>query len=176
MNADTPALLLRRPTHWLIRHAAMAVALVALADWLFYDAVFPGLSLAVFFAACGLVAMIANPLRARGLSRIAASAAFALALLAIVENLSALSFFVAASATLLFTIIMVSTGALVWSPATTARGFASFCRRLLACRRYHAGAKAVFAQTWRALAHRCARGLDSARSVYHCVRNALRLG
>ncbi len=114
MRDDVRSISLRPPTRWLVRHAAMAAALVALGDWLFYDAVFPGLSLALFLAACGFAAMIANPVRARGLLRFGALAAFALAVLAIVEDLSWVSFFLASGAALLFVLIMVSGDVSVW--------------------------------------------------------------
>ncbi|MGD9544300.1 MAG: DUF4153 domain-containing protein [Methylocystis sp.] len=114
MSDEAHCLSLRPPTRWLIRHAAIAAALVALGDWLFYDAVTPGLSLALFLAACGLAAMIANPVRARGPLRLVALSAFALAGLAIVEDLSWVSFFLASGATLLFALIMVSGDVSAW--------------------------------------------------------------
>jgi hypothetical protein len=101
---------LRPPMRWLTWHAAMAVMLVAFADWLLFREVFPGLSLAIFLAACGLVAIFANPVRASHLARLGASGAFALGILAIVEDLSWLSFFVALGATMAFAVGMGSEG------------------------------------------------------------------
>ena len=101
-------------TRWLLRHAAMAAALVPLADWLFYQAVFPGLSFAVFLAACGFVAVVANPVRARGSRLMGASAALVLGVLAVVEYLSWLSFLVALAASLFFALTIVSGNLYSW--------------------------------------------------------------
>jgi hypothetical protein len=98
---------LTSPTRWLLRHLAMAAALAGLGDWLLYRSGFPGLSLAAFLAACGLVAILANPVRAGKPLRIVVSVAFAMGLLTVVEELSWLSFFVATGATVLFALAMI---------------------------------------------------------------------
>jgi hypothetical protein len=107
MTTESLSLSLSLPARWILRRYAMVAALVALADFLLFDAAPFGLSLALAFAACGLLATAANPVRARTRLRIAASAVFILALLALVEDISVLSFMVAALATLLFALTMV---------------------------------------------------------------------
>lgn len=108
MNAEAVSPDFSAPTRWMLRHFAMAAALVALADFLFYEASIPGLSIAIYFAACGLVAVVANPVRARRPLLLTASAAFALGVLAVVEDLSWLSLFLALTAMLLFALTTAS--------------------------------------------------------------------
>lgn len=104
----------RAPMQWLVRKLALAAATVVLADWLFFNRFGLGLSLALFLGASGLLAIIANPVRANMRFRIAAAAAFILALLAVVENVSWLSFLVATAAMLLFSQVTTSGGITVW--------------------------------------------------------------
>lgn len=103
----------RSPMQWLARRLAIVAAAVASADWLFFDPFPLGLSLALFLGAGGLATVFSNPVRADLRLRIAAAAAFTLALLAIVEDVSILSVLVAVGATLLFAQVMTF-GAGVW--------------------------------------------------------------
>lgn len=104
----------RAPMQWLARRFVLTAAAAALADWLFFDRFGLGVSLAIFLGASGLLAIVANPVRANIRLRIVAAAAFVLALLAVVENVSWLSFLVATGATLLFAQVMTSGGISVW--------------------------------------------------------------
>lgn len=84
----TPA---RGAIGWMVRRLALVLAGAALADWLFFNSVPVGLSLPLFFLACGALVLAANPVRAGRRERIMAAAAFALALAVLVEDVSRLS-------------------------------------------------------------------------------------
>ncbi|WP_371441468.1 DUF4153 domain-containing protein, partial [Methylosinus sp. R-45379] len=104
----------RPPMQWLALRLSLAAAAAALADWLFVDRAAVGLSLALFLGAIGLLTIVANPVRANMRLRSVAAAAFILALLAIMEDISWLSFLVATAATLMFAQVMTFGGGGVW--------------------------------------------------------------
>ncbi|TDX66470.1 uncharacterized protein DUF4173 [Methylosinus sp. sav-2] len=104
----------RPPMQWLALRLSLAAAAAALADWLFVDRAAVGLSLALFLGAIGLLTIVANPVRANMRLRSVAAAAFILALLAIMEDISWLSFLVATGATLMFAQVMTFGGGGVW--------------------------------------------------------------
>lgn len=108
------SLSLRPPMLWLAGRLFFAAAAAALADWLFFDRFGLGLSYALFLIAIGLLAIVANPVRANMGLRIATATAFILALLAVVEDASWLSLLVATGATLLFAQVMIFGGGSVW--------------------------------------------------------------
>jgi hypothetical protein len=104
----TPARPLRTPL-------ISAVACTALADWLFYgwDV---GISLALFLGMLGIVAVAVASNRPGVTLRIQLlmGAAFVIGLLALVENVSALSVFVSGLATALFVIVVTGREASSW--------------------------------------------------------------
>jgi hypothetical protein len=108
MTIEAHSLARSASTPWLVNRLALAAGAAALADWLFYNAYPLGVSVAIFLGSCGLLAVSANPVRARSRLRIGASIALFLALLAVVEDVSWLSFLVASGATSVFALVMVS--------------------------------------------------------------------
>jgi len=113
IESATPGV--RLPTRWLALRLLLAVAIAALADQLFFDfPAAPGLSLAIFVAVCGLSALVANPVRAKLSDRLVASCAYALALTALIEDVSWLSCLIAAIATPLFALVMITGDARDW--------------------------------------------------------------
>lgn len=102
------------PMQWLARRLSLAAAAAALADWLFFDRAGVGLSIALFLGAIGLATIVANPIRANMRLRTAAAAAFILALLAIMENVSWLSLLLVTGATLMFAQVMTFGDRGVW--------------------------------------------------------------
>jgi hypothetical protein len=114
MTIEAHSLARSASTPWLVNRLALAAGAAALADWLFYNAYPLGLSVAIFLGSCGLLAVFVNPVRARSRLRIGASIALLLALLAVVEDVSWLSFLVASGATLLFALVMVSGDFSAW--------------------------------------------------------------
>lgn len=90
-----------------------AASCIALADWLFYD--WPiGISLASFFAVLGVVAVAANGARATRFVQMLMAAVFVAGLLALIEEVNALSVTVGATATALFVIVMTTGEATSW--------------------------------------------------------------
>lgn len=99
---DTPT----APTaHCTIWRFAAAAACAMLADWLFFGW-HVGLSLAIFLAVIGLLAIVGRPSQAPWRVQILASGAFLVALLAIIEEVNPLSVCLGISATALFAIVM----------------------------------------------------------------------
>ena len=88
----------KRPAGWLTIQLAAAAALVALADFLFYDRRL-GISLALFLAALALISACLNPLRAEAARRWHAAILIAAGLLPIVEDINWLSVTIALLAT-----------------------------------------------------------------------------
>jgi hypothetical protein len=90
-----------------------AALCVALADWLFYG--WPiGISLALFLGALGVIAVASNRASAPRQLQIVMAAIFAAGLLAVVEQVNALSITVAALATALFVIVTTAREATFW--------------------------------------------------------------
>lgn len=104
----------RTPIQWLACRLSLAAMAAALADWLFFDRAGVGLSLSLFLGAVGLLTILVNPTRANRRLRIAAVAAFVLALLAILENVSWLSILLVIGATLMFAQVMTFGDRDVW--------------------------------------------------------------
>lgn len=102
------------PARPLLLPLAAALACVALADWLFWDWQTIGVSLALFLAALGLVAVSINGARAPKNTQIVMGTAFVIGLLAVVEDCSDLSRTVAELATALFVIVMTAPEASSW--------------------------------------------------------------
>lgn len=100
---------------WLLRRAALAAACVALADWLFVLHT-PGLSLALFLGALGIVAAVANPIRAHARIVSCATAMFGLGLLVVIEDLNLLSFGFALLGTGLFASLLSTPQPEDWRP------------------------------------------------------------
>jgi hypothetical protein len=96
------------PARPLLMPLVSATACVALADWLFYGWQV-GISLALFFAIFGGVAVAANGVRTTHFVQMLMAAAFVAGLLALIEDVNALSVTVGATATALV-IIVVTTG------------------------------------------------------------------
>jgi hypothetical protein len=90
-----------------------AVACVALADWLFYgwDV---GISLALFLGVLGVVAVAGHRPGVTPPVQLLMGAAFVIGLLALVENVSALSVFIGGLATALFVIVITGREASSW--------------------------------------------------------------
>lgn len=99
-NMNSAAILSARanPARWLWIRLAFALALAALADWLFFDRRL-GLSWPLFLALLVSVALFANPLRAKERTKYVAFGLFALTLAALVEEVSALSLSLSLAAT-----------------------------------------------------------------------------
>jgi Domain of unknown function (DUF4173) len=96
------------PARPLLMPLVSATACVALADWLFYGWQV-GISLALFFAIFGGVAVAANGVRTTHFVQMLMAAAFVAGLLALIEDVNALSVTVGVTATALV-IIVVTTG------------------------------------------------------------------
>lgn len=94
-----------RATRWLATRLGLAAGLVLLADFLFYGH-WLGISLAYFLAALAIASLWANPIRAGAGRRILALAVLGAGLLAIAEEVSLLSSFVAILCTAAFAVIL----------------------------------------------------------------------
>jgi Domain of unknown function (DUF4173) len=95
------------PSHPLMLPLAAAIACAALADWLFLG--WPvGISLALFFAVIGGVAVAINGVRAQRHLQIIMTSVFVAGLLALVEEVSTLSVILSALATASFVIVMTA--------------------------------------------------------------------
>ncbi|QGM46522.1 DUF4153 domain-containing protein [Methylocystis heyeri] len=114
MTIEAPSLARRTPARWFVNRLMLATGAAALADWLFYNAYPLGVSVAIFLGSCAVLAIGTNPVRAHPRLRIGASIALLLALLAVVEEVSWLSFLVASGATSLFALMMVSGDFAAW--------------------------------------------------------------
>jgi uncharacterized protein DUF4153 len=90
-----------------------AAACVALADWLFYGWQI-GISLALFLAVLGVVAVASNRGRATRNNQIAMSTLFVAGLLPLIEDVNILSVIVSALATALFVIVITTCETLSW--------------------------------------------------------------
>lgn len=114
LEPDVPGLKpVRRAAGWLTIPLAAAAALVALADFLFYDRRL-GISLALFLAALALVSACLNPLRAQASRRGHAAILIAAGLLPIVEDINWLSVTIALLATAASVRILVEARPLSW--------------------------------------------------------------
>src|SRR3982751_287571 len=90
-----------------------AIACVALADWLFYGWQI-GVSLALFFAVVGMVAVAGNRVVAARRRRIVMAAIFIAGLLALIEDVNMLSAIVSALATATFVIVIAAPETSSW--------------------------------------------------------------
>jgi hypothetical protein len=90
-----------------------AIACVALADWLFYGWEV-GISLALFFAVLGVVAVAGNGVYAARERQIVMAAMFAAGLLALIEDVNILSVIVGALATALLVIVITARETSSW--------------------------------------------------------------
>jgi hypothetical protein len=95
------------PVRPLLMPLLSAAACVALADWLFYDRQV-GISLALFFAVLGAVAVPANGARAIPTLQAVMAAIFVAGLLALIEDVNTLSVIVSALATALSVIVVTA--------------------------------------------------------------------
>jgi hypothetical protein len=84
-----------------------AAACVALADWLFYGQQV-GISLALFFAVLGVIAVAGNRVRAPRFVQMLMATIFVVGLLALIEDFNILSVIVSALATALFVIVVAA--------------------------------------------------------------------
>ncbi|HYA80162.1 MAG TPA: DUF4173 domain-containing protein, partial [Methylocystis sp.] len=91
----------------------LAAALAGFADFLFCWRM-PGLSLALFLGALGLVSLAVNPRRASRQTMLAALAFLAVNLLAIVEEVNALSFILSVLGTIVFVLVVAAPDATRW--------------------------------------------------------------
>jgi hypothetical protein len=95
------------PMRPLLMPLVSAAVCIALADWLFYG--WPiGVSLALFFAVLGVVAVAGNGVHAAYKRRIVVAVAFVAGLLALVEEVSILSVIVSGLATALFALVITT--------------------------------------------------------------------
>jgi len=107
---------------------ACAVLCVALADWLFFGWRV-GVSLPLFLAALGIVALASTPLRAPPPIQAAATIIFAAILAALVEDISILSVIIGVVGTALFVVVMTAPAPRSWprslleAIATPLRGY-----------------------------------------------------
>src|SRR5450755_2689778 len=93
------------PARPLVTPLLLALACVALADWLFYG--WPiGISLALFLAGLGILAVAGNRVRAERRTQIVMAAVFVAGLVASIEDVNFLSVSVSTLATAMFIIIM----------------------------------------------------------------------
>ena len=97
----------------LIKPLLLALGCIALADWLFYGWRI-GISLALFLAMLGIAGVAGNGVHATRRIRIVMTCVFAAGLLALIEDVNALSVIVAALATALFIIVMAAREASSW--------------------------------------------------------------
>ncbi|MGO4736650.1 DUF4173 domain-containing protein [Bosea sp. 2KB_26] len=95
----------RRATRWLNARLALASGLVLLGDFLFYGH-WLGISLAYFLAVLAIASLWANPIRASGRRRALALLVLGAGLLAIAEEVSLISSFVAILCTAAFAAIL----------------------------------------------------------------------
>lgn len=101
------------PARPIITPLLLAAGCVALADWLFYGWQI-GISLALFLTALGIAGVAGNRVHAARKTQIAMAAIFVAGLLALIEDVNALSVTVAALATALFVIVMAAREASSW--------------------------------------------------------------
>ena len=97
----------------MVKPLLLAAGCVALADWLFYGWQI-GISLALFLAALGIAGVASNRLHATRRIQIAMATIFVAGLLALIEDVNALSVTVAMLATALFVIVMAAREASSW--------------------------------------------------------------
>ena len=100
-------------TTWLTTRLALATAVAALADLLFYavpggPSNEPALAFTIFFGAVVLLSLIMNDIRAAMRTRMVLSFCYLAALLTVLDNLSVLSWLIAAVASLVFPLVMVT--------------------------------------------------------------------
>jgi hypothetical protein len=101
------------PARPIVRPLLTAAACVALADWLFYG--WPiGISLALFLAVLGIVAVVGNDVPATRRTQMMMTAAFVAGLLALVEDVSFLSVIVGTLTTAIFVIVMTARETSSW--------------------------------------------------------------
>lgn len=93
-----------------------AAACIALADWLFYGWRI-GISLSLFFAVLGVVAVVVNRVRAPRNLQIVMAAMFIAGLLALIEDVNELSAIAGALATALFITVVTSRDGSSWQQA-----------------------------------------------------------
>jgi hypothetical protein len=115
------------PARPIVRALLSAAACVALADWLFYR--WPiGISLALFLAVLGIVAVVGNGVHATRRTQIIMTAVVIVGLLTLVEDINFLSVIVGTLATAMFIIITTAPEASSWqrdlfeAATTPARG------------------------------------------------------
>ncbi len=101
------------PARLPVKPLLLAAGGVALADWLFYgwDV---GISLALFLAALGIAGVAGNGVHATRKVRIVMTCVFVAGLLALIEDVNALSVTVAALATALFVTVITAREASTW--------------------------------------------------------------
>ena len=97
----------------LVTPLVLAAACVALADWLFYGWRI-GISLALFMAVLGIAGVAGNRAHAARTIQIAMATIFVAGLLALIEDVNALSVTVATLATALFVIVITAREASSW--------------------------------------------------------------
>jgi hypothetical protein len=113
MSIDAASELDSAPAHPLLLPLAAAAACAALADWLFFGWQV-GISLALFFAVIGIVAVAVNGVRAQRRTRIVMTSVFVAGLLALVEEVGTLSVILSALSTASFVIVMTTEEASSW--------------------------------------------------------------
>ena len=101
------------PARPLVKPLLLAAGCVALADWLFYGWQI-GISLALFLAVLGIAGVAGNRVQAPRKIRIIMTTVFVAGLLALIEDVNALSVTVTALATALFVIVLTAREASSW--------------------------------------------------------------
>jgi len=115
MTPDAHLRTRREALCWLAQRTGFALAAIALADWLFFNAHAIGISLPLFLGTCGGLVVAVNPIRASARLRIFCALAFLLALAALVEDVSWLSVLVAGLTSLHLAGLLVGGGGERWT-------------------------------------------------------------
>jgi hypothetical protein len=113
MSTETLSELDSTPVHPLMLPLAAAATCAALADWLFFGWQI-GISLALFFAVIGVVAVAVNGVRAQRRVQIVMTSVFVAGLSALIEEVSTLSAILSALSTASFVIVMTTEEASSW--------------------------------------------------------------
>ncbi len=101
------------PLNPVLLRITAGIACVALADWLFFGWAV-GISLALFLAGLGVVAVAINGVRAPWRSQIIMTAIFIAGLITLVEDVGILSVIASVLATCAFVIVMTASDAVSW--------------------------------------------------------------
>ena len=112
MSPQTPQFL--NAKQWLVRRACAGVALVALADWFFYQGSAIGVSLALFIAVMGLVLWGLMTVRCTDRRRNFSMILIIAGVLALVEDINALSLMFGIGGLIVASLILASSAEVAW--------------------------------------------------------------